>query len=88
MKKGTIGNSRITFLKRKEQEIRHQISAELAKTRRRDDRETGRAIQLAGKTVIDAAQNSPGFASVLKQLLDTSVTDTRSRELLRRKGLL
>ena len=35
-----------------------------------------------------AADNPLGFGLMLKQVLDTAVTDERARELLRQKGLL
>ncbi len=85
----TNGNARIEFLKRKEQEIRAQLAAERAKSQQRTERETQHAIQIVGKAVIDMATQSPSsFGAMLKQVLDTTVSEDRARELLRRKGLL
>jgi hypothetical protein len=82
-------NSRIEYLRKRDQEIRAQLNLELAKSRQRAERETARAAKVVGKTVIEmAAQNPTGFGLMLKQVLDTSVSDDKARELLRRKGLL
>jgi hypothetical protein len=82
-------NSRIEYLRKRDQEIRAQLNLELAKSRQRAERETARAVKVVGKAVIEmAAQNPTGFGLILKQVLDTSVLDDKARELLRRKGLL
>jgi predicted metal-dependent hydrolase len=82
-------NTRIEFLKKKEQEIRTKLAAEQAKNRRRAERETVRAVEVVGKAVMQMADENPlGFGLMLKQVLDTAVTDERARELLRGKGLL
>lgn len=88
MNNPTNGNPRIEFLKKREQEIRAQIAVELAKSRRRADRETARAVQLVGEAVIHMATENPGFKQTIAQVLNASVLDERARDLLRRKGLL
>ena len=82
-------NARIQFLKKKQQELNAKLSAEHAKNRRRTERETARAVEVVGKAVMEMAADNPlGFGLMLKQVLDTAVTDERARELLRGKGLI
>lgn len=81
--------NRIEFLKRREQEIRTQLAAEQAKSRRRAERETARLVEIVGKVVVEmAAQNPDGFGAMLKQVLNTQVTEEKTRGFLRQKGLI
>jgi hypothetical protein len=89
MKNKTNGNARMEFLKRKEQEIRQQLAAERAKSQQRAEREAAHVVQIVGKAAVAMAIQSPAsFGVSLKQVLDTTVSEDRARELLRRKGLL
>jgi len=82
-------NSRIEFLKKREQEIRAQLAAEQTKSRRRAEREAARTVEIVGKAVIQMAAQSPeGFGVMLKQVLGATVIEERARDLLRRNGVL
>jgi hypothetical protein len=82
-------NARIELLQRKEQQIHAQIAVERAKSQRRAAREDAIAEKNAGEAVIREAKKDPGgFGLTLKRILDTSITEKRARDLLRRKGLL
>jgi hypothetical protein len=88
MKNNTNGNARIDLLKKRRAEIDQRLSAELAKSRQRDERENARAATVVGKHAIEMAAQNAAFGLMLKQVLDDSVIDDRERDLLRRKGLL
>jgi len=82
------GNARIELLRKRRAGIDQQLSAEVAKSRRRDARENARVVKVVGTHTIEIAAQNAAFRSMLKEALDRSVLDDRERELLRRKGLL
>jgi hypothetical protein len=85
-----IVTGRIEALRRKEADIRARLAAEQLKIRRRMDRENARLFALVGEALCrDAAQNPDCMDTIrLKQFLSSAVTDERSREFLRMKGML
>jgi hypothetical protein len=84
-----IVTGRIEALKKKEADIRAKLAAEQLKIKRRMDRENARLFALVGEALCrNAAQNPDGFGLMLKQVLTSAVTDDRSREFLRMKGML
>jgi hypothetical protein len=84
----TNGNARIDSLKKRRADIDQRLSAELAKSRLRDERDHARTTKVVGKHAIEIAAQNAAFGLMLKQVLDNSVIDDRERELLGRKGLL
>jgi hypothetical protein len=83
------GNGRIEALKKKEADIRARLAAEQLKIKRRMDRENARLFALVGEALCrNAGQNPDSFGLMLKQVLASAVTDDRSREFLRMKGML
>ncbi len=80
---------RIEFLKQKERDIRAQLAAEQMKLRRREDKENTRLFRIVGAALVNHAAQSPdGFGLMLRQVLDSAVTDVKERRFLADKGWL
>lgn len=89
MNNGTNSNGRIEALKKKEADIRAKLAAEQLKIKRRMERENARLFALVGRVICgNVAQNPDSFGLMVKQILDSGVTEIRERDFLRMKGML
>jgi hypothetical protein len=85
---GNTGGGRIEALKEREREIRARIAAEQVRMARRKQKVNAKLFALVGETLTQYAAQSPDFQLMLKQVLQTAVTDERSREFLKGQGWL
>ena len=86
---GNATDSRLEKLRQREAEIRARIAVEQERRRKREEREAARLFMIVGEALTRNATGNPTtFGLMVRQVLDSAVTDTRTREFLRQKGML
>jgi hypothetical protein len=84
-----LTNAHIELLKKREQEIRAQLTAERAKNQRRAERKALMKAKVVGRVVLDiAAQDPNGFGVMLKSVLNSAGLDERTRAFLSKESLI
>ena len=83
------GSERLEALRKREASLRAQIAAFQEQRRRREARESARLFMIVGEALTrNATENPDTFGLMVRQVLDGAVTDKRTRDFLRQKGML
>ncbi|HVP46106.1 MAG TPA: hypothetical protein VMT32_05965 [Bryobacteraceae bacterium] len=81
-------NGRIEQLRQKEKEIRERIAQEKVRAARRKEKNDAKLFSVIGRALLKYAAQTPDFELMLRQTLQSVVTDEHERRFLASCGWL